>query len=222
MAIWDIFLNTTLQAAVHLGQDHEANFRDDQCGTVISRIWKTDQWTKSNHWYKNYDFQDATWMSTSLLWEKAYPKPTSSPTLYPEKGKWKMILLQPGGAKLTGFRNTITSRIWIESTECRRSSSGKHSCERRTVWTWAVQRQDHLHVKEQRHFVVRKRNYWRMCIAIPRQLQNMIVNSLAVIGHSWGLDQERNGTEPTPTNPTDPGIKLQRTWWRISPIPVIQ
>ena len=27
MAIWSIFLNTTLQAAVHLGQDYEANLR---------------------------------------------------------------------------------------------------------------------------------------------------------------------------------------------------
>ena len=33
----------------------------------------------------------------------------------------------------------------------------------------------------------------------------------AVIGHSWGLDQKRNGSEPTTTNPTDPGTKLQRT-----------
>ena len=27
MATWGIFLNTTLQAAVHLGQDHDANLR---------------------------------------------------------------------------------------------------------------------------------------------------------------------------------------------------
>ena len=46
---------------------------------------------------------------------------------------------------------------------------------------------------------------------LHRQLQNMLVNSLAVIGLSRGLDQKRNGTEPTPTNPTDPGTKLQRT-----------
>ena len=41
MAFWCIFLNTTLRAAVHLGQDHEANLRYvqesslEQCGTVI-------------------------------------------------------------------------------------------------------------------------------------------------------------------------------------------
>ena len=46
---------------------------------------------------------------------------------------------------------------------------------------------------------------------IHRQLQNMLVNSLAVIGLSGGLDEKRNGTEPAPTTPTEPGTKLQRT-----------
>ena len=58
--------------------------------------------------------------------------------------------------------------------------------------------------------------------AIHRQLRIMLANSLAVIGLSWGLGQKRNGTEPTPTNPTDPGTKLQRIWRRISQIPVTQ
>ena len=45
---------------------------------------------------------------------------------------------------------------------------------------------------------------------IYRLLKSMLANSLAVIGLSLGLDQKRNSTEPTPTNPTDPGTKLQR------------
>ena len=36
----------------------------------------------------------------------------------------------------------------------------------------------------------------------------MLVDSHAVIGLSRGLDQKRNGTEPIPTNPTDPGTKI--------------
>ena len=36
----------------------------------------------------------------------------------------------------------------------------------------------------------------------------MLVDSHAVIGLSPGLDQKRNGTEPIPTNPTDPGTKI--------------
>ena len=46
---------------------------------------------------------------------------------------------------------------------------------------------------------------------IHRQLRNMLVDSRAVIGLSRGLDQKRNGTEPIPTNPTDPGTELHRT-----------
>ena len=36
MAIWCIFLNVTLQAAVHLRQDYDANLR-----YVKSHLWKT-------------------------------------------------------------------------------------------------------------------------------------------------------------------------------------
>ena len=34
---------------------------------------------------------------------------------------------------------------------------------------------------------------------IHRQLRNILVHSLAIIGLSWGPGQKRNGTEPTPT-----------------------
>ena len=47
---------------------------------------------------------------------------------------------------------------------------------------------------------------------IHRQLRTMLADSLAVIGLSWGLDQKRNGTEPAPTNPTDPWTEWQRIW----------
>ena len=53
-----------------------------------------------------------------------------------------------------------------------------------------------------------------------RQLRIMLAHSLAVVGLSWGLDQKRNGTELTLLNPTDPGTKLQNTWWWISQNPV--
>ena len=45
---------------------------------------------------------------------------------------------------------------------------------------------------------------------IHRQLRIMLANSLTVIGLSWDLEQKRNGTEPTLTNLTDHGTKLQR------------
>ena len=59
MAIWGIFLNTSLQAAVHLGRLWgESTIREEssleQCGTVIQWNWKTDQWTNRNHWCEHH------------------------------------------------------------------------------------------------------------------------------------------------------------------------
>ena len=76
--------------------------------------------------------------------------------------------------KLNGIRKTITSRTWIESTRYRRSSSGNISRihdvghprkDSTIVWTWAVRRQDHLHVKGQRHCMMRKKENSEKCVA---------------------------------------------------------
>ena len=64
MAIWCTFLNATLRAAVHLGQDHEANLRyvknnfRNSVGQLFNETGETDQWTERDHWCKhNYRFQ---------------------------------------------------------------------------------------------------------------------------------------------------------------------
>ena len=51
---------------------------------------------------------------------------------------------------------------------------------------------------------------------IHRQLSSMIVDSPAVIGLSWSLDQKKSGTEPTLTNQIDLGIELHRKCCRTS------
>ena len=111
----------------------------EQCGTVVQWKWETDQWTKRNHWCKHQRFPRCCVDVDKLveLISSPTPKPTATPTLCSVWEKWEMILLRPGRAKLNGFRKTITSRIWIESTECRRSSSGKYSQE---SWRWASSR----------------------------------------------------------------------------------
>ena len=45
---------------------------------------------------------------------------------------------------------------------------------------------------------------------IHRVLRNMLGNSFAVIGLSWGLDQKKSGAPPTLTNQMDHGIEWQR------------
>ena len=79
MAIWGIFRNATLRAAVHLGQDSVVNLRYvknnifEKCGTVMLRetgklISDQNEITGK----RTIDLKDATWMSTSFLCKKAY------------------------------------------------------------------------------------------------------------------------------------------------------
>ena len=77
-AIWGMFLNTTLQAAVHLGQDDEVNLR-----FVKNHLWKSwEQLLNETRrliraqteviGIKTIDFKELTWRSTSLLCSRAY------------------------------------------------------------------------------------------------------------------------------------------------------
>ena len=45
MAIWDIFLNATLRAPVHLGQDYEANLRyvKDQLWISVGQLFNENE-----------------------------------------------------------------------------------------------------------------------------------------------------------------------------------
>ena len=78
MAIWCIFLNATLRAAVHLGQDHEANLRYvenhlwNSVGQLLDETGKLIGEQKEVTGVSTINFKDFTWMSTSLLCSKAY------------------------------------------------------------------------------------------------------------------------------------------------------
>ena len=85
-AIWRMFMNTTLQTAVHLWTDYETNFhyaknRIWEClGQIIWWNEKTDLWIVRNlwsentrdRWFENYEFEDTAWRSVSLLCERVY------------------------------------------------------------------------------------------------------------------------------------------------------
>ena len=95
MAIWGIFLHTTLRAAVHLGQDYEANLRYannhfwNSVGQLFNENEKLIGEQKRNHWCKH------SWMSTSLLCSKASQITNAKTYVFSE-----MIILRPGRAKL--------------------------------------------------------------------------------------------------------------------------
>ena len=78
MATWSIFLNTTLRATVHFGQDHGANLHyvknhlRNSVGLLFHETGKLISEQKEINGVSTADVQDPTWMSTSLLCEKAF------------------------------------------------------------------------------------------------------------------------------------------------------
>ena len=75
MAIWGIFLNATLQAAAHLGQDCEANLR-----FVKKHLWncvgqlfnETGKLISEQTEVNTTNFKELTRKSTNLLCSRAY------------------------------------------------------------------------------------------------------------------------------------------------------
>ena len=71
IAIRDIFLNATLRAAVHLGQDYEVNLRfvkNHLCNSVEQLFSETGKLIRGQTEITGVSttgFKDATWMSTS-------------------------------------------------------------------------------------------------------------------------------------------------------------
>ena len=115
-------------------------------------------------------------------------------------GKWEMILWQPGRAKLNGIRKTITSRNGIESTVCRRSSSGKYSEESQR---WEGLQCEPEHFKDRASscqctatLQEEEKERQKDVNTIHRQLRIMLINSVAVIGLSWepGSEKKWHGT----------------------------
>ena len=107
---------------------------------------------------------------------------------------------------------------------CRRSSSGKYSQDSRrwasskrfkkydekyTAWTWAFQEQNHPLYND---IAWEKRKKQRNAFRILLKLRSTLVGFLAVVGHSWDLDQKRNGARLVLTNQTEIGTELQK-WY---------
>ena len=89
-AIWGMFMNTTLRAAVHLGKENDMNSR-----FVKNHLWKTAG-------------QLSTETENELI-NIPLPRSMSSPTLCSVWEKWETILFIPGRSKSNGNRITIIS-----------------------------------------------------------------------------------------------------------------
>ena len=88
MGIWGIFLNTTLRAAVHLGQDHEANLRSvknhfwNSVGQLFNENEKLIGEQKEITGVSTINFKDCKWMSTSSLCSEASQITNAKPHVF--------------------------------------------------------------------------------------------------------------------------------------------
>ena len=79
MAMCGKFLNTTLRAAVRLGQDYEANLRfvNNHLWNCVGQLFSETGELISEQTeitdVNTINFRELTWMSTSFLCSKAYP-----------------------------------------------------------------------------------------------------------------------------------------------------
>ena len=153
---------------------------------VLPRNWKTDQWTKRSRWCKHYKnskmprgCRQAYCVKRLIRSSTPKPKPASSPTLCSAWEKWEMILLRPRRAKLNGIpknshfkdKNRIDGmptefewKIFQGITALGLHEKIQKFNKRSTVWTWALPRQDHLHVNVQQHWMESKRKQRTMWI----------------------------------------------------------
>ena len=113
-AVWDIYLNATPQAAVHLGQNHEVNLR-----FAKNHLWSAAEqlFNETGKLIRDQteitgvttiDFKELTWRSTSLLCSRAYQITNAKTYIFSNSvlcvwEKWEMIRLQLGRTKLIVF-----------------------------------------------------------------------------------------------------------------------
>ena len=188
-AIWGIFLNTTLQAPVHLGQEYEVNLR-----FVKNHLWKSLVGTVKSMKLKDW----SVIKQKSLVWKRLISKnlhgnrqaycaaelirsPTPKPNLLllsalcGKDWRWSECSLEEQNLmcsennhfkelnRIDGMQTEFEWKIRQVSRRWTSSKRFKIFYGRFSVWAWAVQRQDHLHVNVQRHCVGRKRKHRRVC-----------------------------------------------------------
>ena len=237
LAIWWIFMNTTLRAAVHLGEDYDMNLR-----FVKNHLWKTtgtafqwnrkaDQSSDRNHWQSMITFQDLRWVSTSLLHSRAYqmPLPRSISTLTLcsawEKGRQSYWILEEANSM-------VFAEQPLQGIESRRWHADGVRVEIFTGFTTLgileeIQKFMKSRECEPEHFNGRlifmfmyRDIVWRgetetqkNVIRILLKFRSMLAGFLAVVGHAWDLDQKRNGTRTVLINQTEIGTELQKWWY---------
>ena len=126
-AIWSIFMNVTLQAAVHLGRDYCANLRTVKnqsskvCGAIFPYDWKVDHGSDRNRWSWPRLITMNLRGDRLLYVKKRLRLRMSSPT---RCSVWEVSVTNQsklGRTTLNGIWKIGISKIWIELMESQSS-----------------------------------------------------------------------------------------------------
>ena len=89
-AIWRMFMNTTLQASVHLGQDYDKNLRfvKNHFWSSLKKLCKETEKLIKNQTeiigLSTIDYGDHTWSATSLLCDNIHQIPNANTYVFPD------------------------------------------------------------------------------------------------------------------------------------------
>ena len=141
---------------------------------------------------------------------------------------------KPEKAGSIGFWKHVISKIWIESTGSRWSSSGKNVSRLTTLGILdEIQKMMTESKCEPEQFkgssscqctmilIGQNEETKKIELRTLPELLSMLEESRMDIGHFQGLDPRRNGTEPVSTNLMENGRKLPKAWCSTLPKAVI-
>ena len=220
MAILGIFLNGTLRAAVHFGQDYEANllFVNNNLWNIVRQLFNESEKLISEQkevtGISTTDFKDATWMSTSLQCEKAFQ--ITNAKIYVLSVS-VLCVGKMGDDPIATWKSKIQ---WYSQNNHFQDVDRIHGDQTEFEWKifprittlgllekiQSLMRDPQCepeHFKDRIIFMSmfndidgKQKETKSNVNTIHRQLWIMLANSLAVNGLSWGLDQKRSGAEP--------------------------
>ena len=239
MAIRVLFLSVTLQATVHLGGDFMENLRFSKsapkvCERVIPSDWEVDQGSKRNYRSDHNRLQTAyVEIHDSTMWQSNWDYECQNLRLrrlgamLGRHQYWTSS--SPGKQDTIVFGNSLPSRIqsnrWRTDGIRVEKFPRIHDVRDSKFCDWmAVEhfRGRIIFMSMYNDNAWRERGNTENVLRIALQLRVMLADSLAVVGHSWDLDQKRNGTKPILRNQTEIGTGLLNKWCSTLQKAVIQ
>ena len=225
LAIWGMFMNTTLRAAVHLGKDHDTNLRFGKkyvwktTGELVRETEKLISGQTETTGISLINFQDLRWVSTSLLHRRAYQYATAKVYVFSDSvlclGKignnpvesWKKQIQWYSDNDYSSELNRIDGQpmefeweIFPGFTAAGtlneiQQMMGKLQCEPEN-FTGRI-----IFMSMFNDIVWNAKGNDELCVNNSKTIKEYAEILFAVIGLSWSLDLKRSGTELTMAKP---------------------